>query len=267
MKPLRVFFPRIPCPSWWVATLLAFWVVGSHAFAKEGAPPPKVTTLEIVDRAITFHGGELYRASESELDVCSRSGCFHVRARIDGDLFEYEVSQEKDGQKQRARLTNRSAERFENGKALLAEPRAVQDWIMGRVYFAFLPYRLNDPSVYKEDLGLETWEGRSLHKVKITFAPGSSSHAQDEYLYWLDPASGRVEQFAYSYDTSNKGLRFRRGINYRRQGGILFFDHENYGVEGDDLTVDQITPAFVAEKMRLVSTVELRDVAVRPLSR
>jgi len=269
MNPSRPWLARIARP--FSLVLMLVLVAGSTASAQDSGPP-KVTSLDIIDRAIAFHGGELYRASESELDICSLSGCFHMRARIDGDQYEYEVSREEKGHTKSALLTNQSAERFEDGKPLLAEPRAVQDWVMARVYFAFLPYRLNDPSVYKQDLGLEDWEGRSLHKVKITFAPGSSTDAQDEYLYWLDPETGRVEQFAYSYDTSTKGLRFRRGINYRREGGILFFDQENYGAEGKRLSVDQITPEFVAKKMRLVSTVTLENVVVRrlvnePLSR
>ena len=43
---------------------------------------------------------------------------------------------------------------------------------------SFLPYRLNDPGVYKQDLGLERWGDRELHKVKVTFEPGSSNAAE-----------------------------------------------------------------------------------------
>ena len=118
----------------------------------------------------------------------------------------------------------------------------------------------------QEDLGVEEWEGRRLHKVKVTFVAGSSTDADDEFLYWFDPASARLEQFAYSFAGRPGGLRFRRLDNYRRVGGILFFDQANLGVEGAGLRVDQIDPAFVRERMREISRVELRDITVRPLA-
>jgi len=141
----------------------------------------------------------------------------------------------------------------------------LRDWAMGRVYFCCLPFRLNDDSVIKEDLGLEEWSGRTLHKVKVTFVPGSSTDPEDEFLYWFDPATGRLEQFAYSFEGSPGGLRFRRLENFRRIGGILFFDQENWGAAGDDLDVDQITPDFVAT-MRRISKVELSAIRVSDLT-
>lgn len=227
-----------------------------------------VDRLPIVDRAIEFHGGEIYRSSETELDVCSRSGCFHVRALIDGDTAEYEVRGTVRGKERRVLWSGEEIKGWEDGEEAAIEPGSEQrwkDWVMARVYFPFLPYRLNDPSVYKEDLGFETWDGRKLHKVKVTFEPGSSTDASDEYLYWFDPETGRVEQFAYSFQGRPGGLRLRRPRDYRRVGGLLFFDQQNLGVEGEGLSVDQITPAFVDEKMREVSVVTFKDIAVHPV--
>ena len=224
--------------------------------------------LAIVDQAIAFHGGELYRASETELDVCSLSGCFHVRALVDGDRFDYEVSGKTGDHERRVRWTSDELTRWQDGAPVAIEPddaQGLRDWAMARVYFAFLPYRLNDPSVYEQDLGRETWDGRELHKVKVTFTPGSSTDADDEYLYWFDPENGRLEQFAYSFKGRPGGLRFRRAINYRRVGGLLFFDQENLGVAGNKRRVDEITPRFVADKMRPVSVVRFENVEVRPL--
>ncbi|MGB5293983.1 MAG: DUF6503 family protein, partial [Thermoanaerobaculia bacterium] len=138
---------------------------------------------------------------------------------------------------------------------------ALRDWAMARVYFCFLPYRLNDDSVLKEDLGPEKWSGRDLHKVKVTFVPGTSTDAGDEFLYWFDPATGRLEQFAYSFVGSPGGLRFRKLYNFRRIGGLLFFEQENWGAAGDGRTVEMINPDFVAT-MEKVSTVELRNIQV-----
>lgn len=231
-----------------------------------------VKSLPIVDKAIEHHGGALYRASETRLTIRSRSGEFRIVSRVDGDIFDHTVTDAlPDGRERRTRATNDTVERWEGGKkvALDAEgQRRARDFVMSRVYFPFLPYRLNDPSVYKEDLGLVDWGGRKLHKVKITFEAGTSTDASDEYLYWFDPQTGRVEQLAYSFGTGQErgGLRLRKPRNYRRVGGLLFFDAENLGLDGGgDLRVESITPASVEKSFQTISTVTLHDIEVKPL--
>lgn len=233
-----------------------------------GASAAEGGRVEIVDRAIEFHGGELYRHSDSSLQLCSRSGCYQISVRMDGGLFDYRVSGPYRERTRAVHWTNDSLSLRHDGEpmAVLSEAeQGVRDWAMARIYFAYLPFRLNDPSAIRRDLGLESWDGRELHKVKVGFLPGSSTDADDEYLYWFDPESGRLEQFAYSFSGNPGGLRFRRLGNYRRVGGILFSDQENLGVEGEGLTVDQITPAFVRERMRPVSEVTVSEITVRGL--
>ena len=247
-----------------VAMGLLVATLGSAAW---GVEPPLGSRLEIVDRAIDHHGGERYASSETRLSLCSKSGCSTIVALADGGRFALTVTAAVDEGKRRVRITNETVEQWTDGEPveIPADRRqALRDWVMARVYFAFLPYRLNDPSVYKQDLGLEAWGDRELRRVRVTFAPGSSTDAEDVFVFWLDPETARVEQFAYSYTRGKGGLRFRRGVNYRRIGGILFFDQENLGVDGPGFSVDELDPAFV-ERMRHVSTVELRDVAVRAL--
>lgn len=247
---------------------VAVWCLAAlAALAALGKPPLEVQSLPIVSAAIAYHGGDLYRASTTELDLCSKSGCFHISATVDGDRFDLSARRDDEGRSRRVRVTNDTVEQWVDGQSVSVAPGETQrlrDWVMQRVYFAFLPFRLDDPSVRKQDLGFEIWGNRRLQKVKITFAAGSSTDADDEYLFWFEPESGRVAQFAYSFQGSPGGLRFRKAINSRRIGGILFFDQENYGVEGEGLRVDQMTPAFV-KTLRRVSTVRLENIEVRPL--
>lgn len=224
--------------------------------------------LDIVARAIEHHGGDRYRHSETSLELCSGSGCYRVRVRTDGGLYEHEVSGPYRGRTRTVRADNESVSVRRDGEPLAVLPearQALRDWAMARIYFAFLPYRLEDPGVVRQDLGLEEWDGRPLRRVGVGFAAGSSTDAEDEYVYWFDPETARLEQFAYSFTGRPGGLRFRRLGNYRRVGGILFFDQTNLGVEGPDLRVGQITPEFVRERMRVVSEIELRDIRVEPL--
>ncbi|MFQ5527594.1 MAG: DUF6503 family protein [Thermoanaerobaculia bacterium] len=247
-----------------VALLMTTWL----------APPASAESpAELVARSIAFHGGELYAATRIELDLCSKSGCSALEVTQDGGLFEYcATASGKRGEK-RVCIDNDSTAEWLDGVGLAtgampgseaadALDSSRRDWVMQRVYFAFLPYRLEDPSVGLEDQGSETWDGRELRRVKVSFEPGSSTDADDEFLYWFDPESARLELFAYSYTRNDGGLRFRRLTNYRREGGILFFDQENLGVEGPGLSVDLVSPAYVRDAMRYVSTVELREIRV-----
>ena len=238
-------------------------------------------TLPIVEKSIEHHGGERYASSDTSFRIVSRSGAFRVEARQDGGLYRYAVIQDTDDGERTVVATNDDVEILVDGEPQPVPAEDEQRWrdfVSARVYFPFLPYRLDDPSVRQEDLGLETWpvigsgdvetgEGeRELHKVKVTFEEGSSTEAQDEYLYWFDPETGRLEQLAYSF---RGGLRFRVAEDYRRVGGLLFADHENYGVDWKEGQtpdpVDAITPEYVREEMEHISTVKLEDVKVEGL--
>lgn len=229
------------------------------------AAAERVTRLDLVDRSIEFHGGELFTASQVKLTACSRSGCAKIVSRVDDGLFEHDVTATVGGAMRRVKIDNDRVEWWVDGERRIPDAEMVgslRDWAMSKVYFVFLPYRLNDPDVFKEDRGSETWRGRALRRVKVTFRAGSSTDADDEYTYWFDPETGVMVQFAYSYSGDPGGLRFRRLYNYRRLKGLAFHDQENLGVEGEGLSVDQITPAFVAERMRPVSRIEVSDLDV-----
>ena len=61
-------------------------------------------------------------------------------------------------------------------------------------------------------------------------------------------------------------MRFRRLSNYRRVGGLLFFDAANLGFDGEgDFSVDAITPQAVEEAMRPISEVRLSAIEVERL--
>lgn len=234
--------------------------------------PAAVDRLPIVDRAIAFHGGEIYSASLTRLNISSRSGSFDLEVTRRGSLFEYVVADSVDDVSRTTHADNDSTERSVGGEPLSLDEEATQrarDFVFARVYFPFLPFGLNDPDVLKVDQGIESWAGRELHRVKVTFTAGSSTDASDDYAYWFDPSSGRLEQYAYSFGngTPRGGLRFRRLSNYRRVGGLLFFDAGNIGLDGEgDFTVDRIDPEAVEQLMHPVSEVVLSEITVEPLS-
>ena len=238
---------------------------------EQEAESEKSLNVPIVDKAIKFHGGELFEKSETELTITSASGSFAIRARLNGDEFDYVVSGKvgRDQIDRRVHWNNSVTEQWDTDEPVELDDEAAQrarDFVNARVYFPYLPYRLNDGNTYKEDLGLEEWDGRMLHKVRVTFAPGTSTDAEDQYLYWFDPDTGRMEQLAYSFVVGQGGLRLRKVIEHTRVDGMLFTDQENYAINGQGMSVNQITPEFAAEQMELMSTVKLTDIKVSPLN-
>ena len=256
--PFKTFAKRVTATGVVAVVGVVLPVAVVHA-----AQPP------IVSRSIEYHGGAAYEAARVRFELCSKSGCASVATEQRGGLYANEVTGPVRDGTRRVRISNESVARWEDGDELQlasdAEAQAMRDWVMQRVYFAFLPYRLADPAAFAEDLGLREWEGRTLRLVKVTFEPGSSTDAQDEFLYWFDPETARLELFAYSYDRNEGGLRFRKLFNYRRVNGLLFADQENWGVEGRGLSVDLVTPEYVRRSMRKVSVVEMKNIEVEPI--
>jgi hypothetical protein len=228
--------------------------------------------LPIVERAVAFHGGARYERSETRMTLTSANGSFALRVRRAGGIYELEVDgTAADGTRRRAVVTNDAVREWRNGAelALDAEGAArTRRFVQARVWFPFLPYGLLGEAVRHEDQGLERWGERSLRRVKVTFAAAPGDEPPDEYAFWLDPETGRVEQYAYAYDqgTPAAGLRFRPARNHRRVGGLLFYEVDNLGVDGrPDLSVDLLTPVFAAA-LEPVSEVALSAIEVRELA-
>lgn len=227
--------------------------------------------LPIVERSVAFHGGELYEHSETTMTLTSANGSYDLSVHRDGGLYEIEVEgTAADGTVRRAVMTNDSVREWRNGEELPLggeESARARRFVQARVWFPFLPYGLLGGGVHHADQGLERWGERTLHRVKVTFDPVPGEEPPDEYAFWLDPETGRVEQYAYAYDmgTPEAGLRFRPAHDHRRVGGLLFYDIENLGVDGDpDLSVDLVDPAFAAA-LEPISRVRLSRIEVRRL--
>ncbi|MCY3844996.1 MAG: hypothetical protein OXH69_15805 [Acidobacteria bacterium] len=248
-----------------VGVLAVAVVAGSLACGRAAALDPDLP--EIVARSIAYHGGPLYASSRMSMTITSLSGSFGIEAMRDGGSFEYVVINPARGDRpeRRVRLTNDGVTEWIGGveSELDAEgERRATAFVNARVFFPLLPYTLNGGDIHFEDRGLDRWAGRDLHRVKVSFTPGTSNDADDAYTFWFDPETGRVEQFGYDFDN---GLRFRRATSFERVNGVLFSDQDNYAVDGGKIPVDTLTPEYVVGNMRLLSEVRISDVTVEPL--
>jgi len=221
----------------------------------------------IVAKSIEFHGGSLYEGSAMTMTITSLSGSFQIEATRQGGQFDHVVvGKNRQDIERRVRVTNDSVQEWLDGEEVDLDEQGTtraRAFVDARVFFPLLPYTLNGGDVNYDDLGLENWEGRDLHKVRVSFTPGTSNDADDGYMFWFDPETGQMEQFGYDFDG---GLRFRKGIEFQRVDGLLFSTQENYAIDGDRVPVDTLSPEYVAENMSLLSTVVISDVAVEPIS-
>ena len=248
-------------------SLMTVVAAGAFVVACGTSQTPPENLPPIVAKALEFHGGDLYERSKTTMTVSSLSGSFQIEATREGDRYDYMVTGTVGGDRRerRVRLTNDTVEEWRNGEPFDLDEQAAtraRAYVDARVFFPLLPYTLKGGDVHFEDLGLEPWFGRDLHKVRVSFTPGTSNDADDNYMFWFDPETGQMEQFGYDF---SGGLRFRKGIEFERVGGVLFSTQENYAIDGGRIPVTTLSEAYVAENMKLLSTVAISDVTVEPL--
>jgi hypothetical protein len=230
------------------------------AACKSGSVDLALGTPNIVAKAMEFHGNEMFQSAALSMTITSLSGSFRIESSRENGRFEYIVTDPRS--QRRVLLNNEIVQEWRNGTEIPLdeeEKRRARAFVDARVFFPLLPFTLNGTDVHFEDFGLDHWNGQDLQKVKVSFTPGSSNDADDSYMFWFDPDTGRVEQFGYDF---SGGLRYRKAVEFNRVGGILFSNQENYAVDGGRVPVEMLSPEYVEEHMVLLSTVVLSEVSV-----
>jgi hypothetical protein len=221
---------------------------------------------EIVDEAIAAHGGERYEHSVIEFDFRGK----HFVVRRDGGVFAYERSYHDSLGAVREVLDNEGVIREVNGQRVELderEARRLASTINSVVYFALLPYRLNDPAVQKRYLGRATVKGEPYHKVEVTFAKeGGGQDYEDRFVYWFHRQRKTMDYLAYTFQVNQGGSRFRRAVNSRVVGGIRFADYLNFTADTLRTEIERYDQVFEKGSLRKVSEIVLENVKVQPIS-
>jgi hypothetical protein len=71
-----------------------------------------------------------------------------------------------------------------------------------------------------------------------------------------------MDYFAYSFESDGGGLRFRKAVNPRRIGGILFQDYINFTPPSDDIPLDSLQRMFEQGKLKKLSDIKLENIHV-----
>ncbi len=133
------------------------------------------------------------------------------------------------------------------------------------VYFALLPYNLTDPAVISRYLGEGSIGGKSYEMLEITFQEeGGGRDYEDRFIYWIDADGKTIDYMSYFYHTDDGGSRFRKAVDRRRVGGILFADYLNYAAMPDTIgsSVELFGQLFDQGAVNLVSEIRLDSLRV-----
>ena len=221
---------------------------------------------KIVDKAIEAHGGSAYSSSQIEFDFRD----IHYTILKTPDRFEYirEFSDSTGNVKDL--LNNEGFVRTVNGAKI---DTLSEEWI-GKysrsvnsvAYFAYLPFGLNDPSVFKKLLGETEINGEKYNLIKVTFAEeGGGEDFDDEFLYWIGTEDSMVDYIAYSYHTDGGGVRMREVSEVVEVGGIRFQNYLNLKPADESVSVENMQELYESGDLELLSEINLENIRVEPL--
>lgn len=219
-----------------------------------------------VDQAIDKHGGQAFRSFHLEFDFRER----HYTASRKGGLFTYTRQFTDSTGIIRDVLNNDGFTRYRNGAAVnITEEReaAFTQSVNSVIYFALLPFGLNDDAVNKEWIKETSIKNQPYEVVRITFdQPAGGEDHSDIFLYWFHRDNHTMDYFAYKYESEGGGIRFREAVNPRRIGGILWQDYINYKPADESVALEALEGMFVSGTLQKLSEIKMENVRVTEYS-
>jgi hypothetical protein len=218
---------------------------------------------KIIDKTIEASGGKKYLNSTIEFDFRER----HYMAQREGGKYSYERITKDSTNTIRDIIANEGFKREINNKPVeVADSMKVKYTasVNSVVYFALLPYGLNDAAVQKKFLGETSVENKDYYVIEITFAQeGGGEDHEDVFLYWINKKDFTIGYMAYSYEEPDGiGLRFRKAYNPRTVNGILFLDYINFKPKAET-QITNLEELFKKGELQELSKIELTNIQVK----
>ncbi|KAA3633432.1 MAG: hypothetical protein DWQ02_13075 [Bacteroidetes bacterium] len=223
----------------------------------------KIATA-IINSAIQKAGLDQLGQSFVEFDFRDK----HYSYLKTGGKYKYERSfTDKEGKQIKDELNNTGFNRWTDGDSTVLEDKKARAYaysVNSVIYFAFLPYSLNDPAVISEHLGKVDINGKSYNKIKVTFKEeGGGDDFEDTFIYWFNTETYNMDYLAYEYHTDGGGMRFREAFNPRKINGVLIQDYKNYKPKTKgSISIENIDKAFESDELELLSEIVLENVQV-----
>ncbi|NJW51441.1 deoxyribose-phosphate aldolase [Salinimicrobium sp. CDJ15-91] len=212
---------------------------------------------KIVAKAIEQAGGEKYSRASIEFNF---RGNLYTSQRNGGEFELTRKITDSTGTTYYDVLNNKGFKRFHQDEEV-----AISDSLAGVYsesvnavhYFVQLPFGLNDDAVVKELVGQDTVNGKLYHEIKVTFRQeGGGQDHEDVYMYWIDKENYSVDYLAYRFFVNDGGIRFRKAVNPRTEGGIRFVDYENYKTNDLTTPLQDLDDMFQKGELIKVSQIE-----------
>lgn len=132
------------------------------------------------------------------------------------------------------------------------------------IYFALLPYALDDPAVNTSYLGVDTIKQELYDKVRVTFdQQGGGTDFEDVYVYWFHQRKHSMDYLAYEFHVDGGGTRFREAYNVREVNGIRFADYMNYTDTLHSFALENYDEQLKADQLQEFSRIELENIEVK----
>lgn len=221
------------------------------------------TAQDVVDKCIHAHGGDSYATFQAEFDFRDKH---YTIKRKEGE-YVYTRSFTDSTGRYYDELTNQGFKRLRNDTLVtLSDERtkAFTNSVNSVIYFALLPFGLNDPAVIKTMIGKTTLDGELYHLIEISFKQeGGGTDFEDKFLYWIHTSSYTMDYMAYSYQTNGGGLRFRKAYNPQVVGGIRFQDYINYKPKDEkNTTLQDLEQLYTKAELEELSRIEVKNLIV-----
>lgn len=218
---------------------------------------------QIVDRAIEKAGGDKFQKTTIEFDFRNR----HYITRRDGGIFSHERIFKDSTNTIHDYLTNDGFRREVNGaRVSVIDSMAVKysNSVNSTIYFALLPFGLNDAAVRKKLIGTRTLDHESYFVVEVTFEQEDGGNDfTDVFNYWIHDKKFTIDYMAYLYFSDGGGLRFRKAYNSRIVNGLLFQDYINYKPKENSATLSDIESLYKQNALEELSRIELTNITVQ----
>jgi len=223
------------------------------------APITLSKSENIINETIKAHGGKLYETARYQFVF--RDQIFQFKN--DSSHSEYIKTYKKGDATIVDILKNGIFSRRVNEKPIELSEKAIasaSESINSVIYFATLPHKLNDAAVNSRYIKNTVIKGKNYGVIEVTFnQEGGGKDHDDEYYYWINSTTKKIDYLAYNYSVNNGGVRFRVAYNKRVVKGITFQDYVNYEAPVGTALIDLPT-LFEANQLKELSKIETENV-------
>lgn len=217
---------------------------------------------KIIDQSIDKYGGIRYKHSYIQFDFRDKQYDIH---RTGGNFTYIRAFKDSIGDV-RDILTNNAFNREVNGERVTLtdqERISYQASLNSVIYFALLPFPLNDPAAQKRYLGKSKINGESYHKIEVTFSEEQGgSDFEDRFVYWIHQKHKTMDFLAYTFHQNGGGTRFRQALNPRVVNGIRFADYLNFTSDSIQKNIEDYDELFMTGDLKKISEINLENIKV-----